>query len=343
MEPRARELFEHGLKDMYDAEHRFEEGLREMMRVATDETLRNSLERHRDVTRRQIERLERVFRDMGSRPQRERCKGAEGLVEEFRSFMKDRPDRDTVNAFIPMAALKVEHYEIASYKSLVETGRLVDVDVDPLEANLDEEQRTARELEGMGLAMFGKLAGVAVGNLIQRTASTVGELFREGAKMAVGAADVVRERASDAVDRAETRGRRATGAKRSSAGRRPSGRGTRKSSGGRSTTRRSSTSGRKTTARRKTSSGGTRRSSSTARRSTTGRKTTGRKTTGRKTATRKTTGTRKAASTRRTSAGAKRSSRPKSTTRRATRPRSTTRRGTSSRGGGRRTAATRRR
>lgn len=299
MEARARELFVHGLKDAYDAEHRFADGLHDMIRAVDDQRLADALQRHRRVTVEQIDRLERVFRMVDAQPRRERCKGAEGLVDEYSSFIRQRHDAETVDAFTPAAGLKAEHYEIATYTTLVEMARLLGASeaANLLEDSLDEEKDAAREFEAMSLAMSARLAGVRPGGIIQRTVSSLGEVVREGAKLAAGAADVMFERASDMVERAETRGRRATGnAKRS---------GTRKTSGTRRSTAKRSTAGRRTTASSRSGR------KTTARRSTTSRTTSGRSTTrsgARKPASRRTTGR----STTRKTAGGRTTRRPAS-------------------------------
>jgi ferritin-like metal-binding protein YciE len=294
MEARARELFMHGLKDIYDAEHRFAEGLRDMISAADDDTLVQSLRRHRQVTMGQIERLEKVFRMVDSRPRREKCKGAEGLVDEYKGFLKDKPDTETIDAFTPTAGLKVEHYEIASYRTLIEMAGVLGQGgaAALLGENLAEEEEAATEMEGMAVALGAKLAGVRPGNLVQRTVSVVSEGVREGAKLAVGAADVMRERATDMVERAETRGRRVSGN-----GKPRKTTGSRKRTGTRSSSTKRSTSssrsgGRKTTARKSTGTSARRKTTTGRSTSRAGsRKTTGSRTT-RRPASRKTTGSR---------------------------------------------------
>ena len=61
----ARDLFEHELLDMYDAEHRLVKSLPKMAEEASDDGLRAGFERHAEETRGHIERLERCCELLG--------------------------------------------------------------------------------------------------------------------------------------------------------------------------------------------------------------------------------------------------------------------------------------
>jgi ferritin-like metal-binding protein YciE len=155
------ELLEHELKDMYDAETRLLDALDTMAGKVSDGQLEQGLEKHRGQTQGQIDRLERVFEAVGSNPQREECHGIVGLIEEFDTFVNEEdPSDDVLNVFATSAALKVEHYEIASYKSLIKLAHQAGMTeaVSLLEQNLNEELETARKLETMGIQLGRQLA-----------------------------------------------------------------------------------------------------------------------------------------------------------------------------------------
>ncbi len=160
-EHKAQELLEHGLKDMYDAEKRLVDALDTMASEVSDRQLAQGFEMHRKQTRGQIDRLEKVFKAVGSKPEREECHGIVGLVEEFETFVKEEnPSDDVLNVFASSAALKVEHYEIASYKSLIKLAHQAGMTevVALLEQNLNEELENARKLETMGIQLGRELA-----------------------------------------------------------------------------------------------------------------------------------------------------------------------------------------
>ena len=157
----GRELFVHELKDMYDAENKLLNALDNMADKVSDPKLTEGFEQHREQTQGQVKRLERVFELVGERPQRETCDGINGLIKEFGSFVNSEdPSDEVLNVFATSAALKVEHYELASYKSLIKLAHQAGLRevVELLEQTLNEELETARELENMAIQLGEKLA-----------------------------------------------------------------------------------------------------------------------------------------------------------------------------------------
>lgn len=145
----ARELFEHELRDMYDAEEKLVRATETMAKKASDEQLSAAFEEHCEVTKGQVKRLEQVFESIGREPRREKCPGINGLIEEFSEFVKEEPAPEVLDFFAIGAASKVEHYEINAYKSLIALAGKLGVDAAPLEANLAEELETAKKLESI--------------------------------------------------------------------------------------------------------------------------------------------------------------------------------------------------
>ena len=148
----ARELFEHELRDMYDAEHKLVNALETMANKVSNEQLSKSFQEHRQVTQGQIERLDKVFGLIDRAPRREACDGINGLISEFSGFVKDEsPSEKVLDVFATAAAQKVEHYEICGYKSLIKLADTLGITeaAELLEQSLKEEQETATELETM--------------------------------------------------------------------------------------------------------------------------------------------------------------------------------------------------
>jgi len=145
----GRELFEHELRDIFDAENKLLGALENMSGKVSNEQLSQSFAQHRDVTERQVERLEQVFKAVDRTPRREPCKGINGLIEEFSSFVQDKPSPDVLNVFAANAAIKIEHYEICAYKSLIRLADQLGLTeaAELFEQNLKEEQETAQELD----------------------------------------------------------------------------------------------------------------------------------------------------------------------------------------------------
>lgn len=148
----GKDLFLHELKDIYDAEHKLVNALETMANKVEDEQLSKSFQKHRAVTEGQVKRLEQVFEMIDRAPTREKCDGINGLISEFSSFVKEEePDPKVLNVFATAAAMKVEHYEIVSYKSLIKLADQLELSqaAELFEQSLREETETAQELETM--------------------------------------------------------------------------------------------------------------------------------------------------------------------------------------------------
>ncbi len=140
-----REFFIDSLKDIYWAEKELSKALPKMMKAASCQELTRAIEKHINETKHQIETLEQVFELMGEKPRGKRCEAMAGLLEEA-SSMIDETEKEscTRDAGLILAAQKVEHYEIATYGTLVAFARQMGETqiADLLQRTLDEEKRT---------------------------------------------------------------------------------------------------------------------------------------------------------------------------------------------------------
>jgi ferritin-like metal-binding protein YciE len=110
----AKELFEHELRDIYDAEHKLINALEKMAKDASDDQLSHAFKEHRGVTQQQTRRLERVFELVDRAPRREPCAGINGLIEEYQKFNQEEDaSPEARDVFAAGTALKVETYEIS--------------------------------------------------------------------------------------------------------------------------------------------------------------------------------------------------------------------------------------
>ncbi len=139
--PTLRDAFIHELKDIYSAEKQITEALPKMIEAASDQELRAAFSSHLEETRGQIERLDQIFANLGETPGQETCEAMKGLVKEGESLIEDHPAGPTRDALLICGAQKVEHYEIATYGTLVAWADALDLDdcEDLLETTLDEE------------------------------------------------------------------------------------------------------------------------------------------------------------------------------------------------------------
>ena len=137
-----KDLFLDELADMHDAENRIAKALPKMAKAVTDEDLKTALLNHLEETRGHIEKVKQVFAAFDEKARSKECKATVGLLEEGDEIAADNKGEPTINAAIISACQKVEHYEIASYGTLIEWARLLDKDeaVSTLEEILDEEK-----------------------------------------------------------------------------------------------------------------------------------------------------------------------------------------------------------
>jgi len=142
-----RETFLEELSDLYDAEKQLLKALPKMAKAAENEELREAFESHLEETEKHVESLEQVFALFNEPAKAKKCKAMQGLVAEGQELI----DADEGDAALICAAQKVEHYEIASYGSLLAWARLLSEDpaAGLLEGTLDEEKAADEKLTGI--------------------------------------------------------------------------------------------------------------------------------------------------------------------------------------------------
>jgi ferritin-like metal-binding protein YciE len=148
-----RELFLHGLQDVYYAEQQLVKKLPKMIDEATDRELAGGFEKHLDETKQQVANLEQVFSQLGEKAKGERCPGIEGIAEEHDRFMKEhQPSPEVCDMFLTGAAARVEHYEMAAYNDLIAMAEGLGETkaVGLLKENLMQEKHAAETVESIG-------------------------------------------------------------------------------------------------------------------------------------------------------------------------------------------------
>jgi ferritin-like metal-binding protein YciE len=112
-------LFIEELKDIYNAEKQLTRALPRMAKAAESDQLREAFTLHTKETEGQIQRLERVFKEVGQAVRGKKCKGMEGLIEENKEMLEEDAEPEVLDAGLIVGCQKVEHYEIAGYGSVV--------------------------------------------------------------------------------------------------------------------------------------------------------------------------------------------------------------------------------
>lgn len=142
------ELFVHQLRDIYYAEQQIVKALPKMIDKATDDELKSGFETHLEETRRQVERLEKVFEMQGVEAKGVQCPAIDGIIEEAEETAADVEDKGVLDAALAAAAQAVEHYEISRYGTLVTWARELGHEdcASLLEETLEEEKATDAKL-----------------------------------------------------------------------------------------------------------------------------------------------------------------------------------------------------
>ena len=142
------ELFLDTLKDIYYAEKQILKALPKMAKAANSDKLRTAFEKHHDETEGQIERLERIFEQLGKAARGKKCDAIEGILDEGKEIIDEYADTPALDAGLLAAAQAVEHYEISRYGTLKAWAAKLDMPraVKLLDQTLTEEKNTDETL-----------------------------------------------------------------------------------------------------------------------------------------------------------------------------------------------------
>jgi ferritin-like metal-binding protein YciE len=154
------DLFLHTLEDIYFAENAIVKALPKMASKATNPELKQGFEAHLEETKRQVTRLEDIFKSLGKHPKGTECPAIEGIIEEADELAGEISDNEVKDTALAAAAQAVEHYEISRYGTLIALVRRLGHDefVRPLRETLDEEKATDVKLTELSESLLLKKA-----------------------------------------------------------------------------------------------------------------------------------------------------------------------------------------
>ena len=109
------QLYYDQLRDLFSAKSQLVAALPELVRRATDDRLRKTLNGQIGQNREQRARLQELFFQHGLNPGGEHCEAMRGLIRETKKRM-DHASPGSVRDAVLIASLnRIEHYEIAAY------------------------------------------------------------------------------------------------------------------------------------------------------------------------------------------------------------------------------------
>jgi ferritin-like metal-binding protein YciE len=143
-----KDLYVDELKDLYSAENQLLKALPQMAKKASAQELKDAFNEHLEVTRKQVERLEEIFSELGVSPKGKKCKAMEGLIEEGKEVLGEKGNPSVIDAALIACAQRVEHYEMAGYGCVRTFAKLLDYsDAEKLlQETLDEEAEADEKL-----------------------------------------------------------------------------------------------------------------------------------------------------------------------------------------------------
>jgi ferritin-like metal-binding protein YciE len=135
------DLFVEELRDLYHAENQLVKALPKMAKAASSPELKAAFTDHLEVTRKQVERLDKIFKELDMSPKGKVCKAMQGLIEEGSEIIEEDGEPAVKDAALIAAAQRVEHYEIAGYGCARTFARVLGLSKaeELLQTTLDEE------------------------------------------------------------------------------------------------------------------------------------------------------------------------------------------------------------
>lgn len=154
------ELFKDSLKDIYWAENALTKSLPEMIKNASTKKLQKAMEDHLSETENQIKRLDKVFKMIDEKAEGKKCDAMAGILDEGEDIMKETESGKVRDAGIIAAGQKVEHYEIATYGTLIAWTKELDLTdaADVLSETLEEEKAADVKLSELATEGINKKA-----------------------------------------------------------------------------------------------------------------------------------------------------------------------------------------
>ena len=153
-------LFLDELADTLHAEHQLLKALPKLIKAAGTPELGEALQDHLAETEEQVERIEQIFLSLSEKSRKKRCEGMEGIIAEGDEMVAEQKKSSALDAAIIAAGQKAEHYEIASYGTLIAWAKQMGHGeaIDLLEQTLEEEKAADQKLTEIAISVANEAA-----------------------------------------------------------------------------------------------------------------------------------------------------------------------------------------
>lgn len=141
-------LYVEELRDLHSAERQIIQALPKMIKAATSPDLKAGLQKHLEITKEQLARLDQIFEKLGKKGTGKKCKGMEGVLADGKEILEEDMAPEVKDAGIISAAQHVEHYEMAGYGTVRTYAQLLGEKdaMKLLQQTLDEEGDSDKQL-----------------------------------------------------------------------------------------------------------------------------------------------------------------------------------------------------
>lgn len=170
-----RALLGHNIEDLRSAEHQILEALPLMIEKAKSPQLKQALQEHLEITRGQVNRLDKALKLLNGKKGKDdkgllgglfsggsevKCLAMEGIIREAKHHMKEDMSPEVMDAAIIASAQKVEHYEICGYGTARAWAQQLDLNevAELLEETLDEEYEADDRLTDLAVGQLNEEA-----------------------------------------------------------------------------------------------------------------------------------------------------------------------------------------
>ena len=142
------DVFLHALADAYSCEKQLTKALPKLAKASSNQELKEGFEDHLEETQKQVERIEQIVETCGLSLPRVKCGVIETLAEEAKMVIESMEAGPVRDVLLIAGAQKVEHFEMASYSTLIELAKQLEMDdaADLLEETLEEEKACDEKL-----------------------------------------------------------------------------------------------------------------------------------------------------------------------------------------------------
>lgn len=136
------------LKDIYSAESQLVKALPKVAKALVSPQLVQAIESHLEETKAQAVRLKSLLESMGEDTKGPAYEAMKGILEEGSKMIEEIQKGPVRDAALIAGCQKVEHYEIASYGSVVEWAKVLGLNdhAKVLQTTLDEEGNADKTL-----------------------------------------------------------------------------------------------------------------------------------------------------------------------------------------------------